>query len=390
MRLRDGLWRNVQVSFVLSTVLIASACGVPEHMELSTGLRPENVDRDVRFRTTYYFRTFDYCTDQQGMTAGRPNIDSVYRFRLTGKSHSLTTQMHFESGFLDADQIDPFGANVAFDEENRHFYFKSQQKVEQEAEREGHLKQAQRLLTLYAETEADLRRIKEPGQQLTVEDNNLLSAIKVAATSHLNRLNLDPPVATPSAPDQASIEDIKDQPVQKEPSVAGGVQPASQSGSTPQELTGSDPKPTQGANRNSGECRDLARGLQILGPQGWETFDQDKRLIFAVSSSAQPIISTLQELSGRILDANAPGAGDLLVPLLREEMRISEAEARLSTFDPAQPDQASGLIGAALTAMQNSETAQKSPAQAQAVTIPQPSPSPTIETALGSLLEDTQ
>ena len=49
-------------------------------------------------------------------------------------------------------------------------------------------------------------------------------------------------------------------------------------------------------------CQNLRRGFQILGPEGWRTFNQDERLIMAMNATGEPLIATMQELSGRVLD----------------------------------------------------------------------------------------
>ena len=102
-------------TIIVIGALLLTACGVPEHMLVEKGEYPQNVDQDVRFRTTYYFRVFDYCWSKNGEQAIIPETDTLYRYRMTGKAHSLWTQVKFESGILRAADIDPFGADVVFD-----------------------------------------------------------------------------------------------------------------------------------------------------------------------------------------------------------------------------------------------------------------------------------
>ena len=57
------------------------------------------------------------------------------------------------------------------------------------------------------------------------------------------------------------------------------------------------------------ECPTTAptrRGFQILGPEGWRTFDQDERLLLAMTTDSQPLISTLKDISSRILNTQSP------------------------------------------------------------------------------------
>ena len=86
-----------------------------------------------------------------------------------------------------------------------------------------------------------------------------------------------------------------------------------------------------GVTTPSIHCPDDApvrRGFQILGPEGWRTFDQDERLILAMSSDSKPLISTLTELSNRVLNAQArPEA--ILLPLAEERLKLSDADRTL-------------------------------------------------------------
>ena len=61
---------------------------------------------------------FDYCA---GANSGKaacaqvPRIDSLYRFRMTGKASTIGKTIKFESGTLKSYQIDPYGASVIYD-----------------------------------------------------------------------------------------------------------------------------------------------------------------------------------------------------------------------------------------------------------------------------------
>lgn len=94
-------------------LLSVTACEMAESMRIRSGLDPSNVDDDVRFRTNYYFTVLTMCFDQSGkpmQIPGFPIIDSIYRYQMTGKAHSLTTNVRFESGTVDAAVIDRLGA----------------------------------------------------------------------------------------------------------------------------------------------------------------------------------------------------------------------------------------------------------------------------------------
>ncbi len=94
------------------------------------------------------------------------------------------------------------------------------------------------------------------------------------------------------------------------------------------------------------ECGDARRGFQILGPEGWRTFNQDERLILAMSSSAKPLIGALKELSSRVLNEQ-PSRSAMLLPLVEERLRIVRAERvldRLETAEPTAPKDALGKV----------------------------------------------
>ncbi|MBI3497355.1 MAG: hypothetical protein HY058_08630 [Proteobacteria bacterium] len=140
---------------------------MPEQFEVTKGLDPWNEDKDVRFRTTYYFRVFDVCElvdRNSSIDPGQNAIfpvktnqqlqllkDSIYRFRMTGQASSLFNRVHFESGTLKAAEIDPFGATIAQDDRNGQLYFKSRDQVEEEARETAQLKRLKELRTLLGE-----------------------------------------------------------------------------------------------------------------------------------------------------------------------------------------------------------------------------------------------
>lgn len=82
------------------------------------------------------------------------------------------------------------------------------------------------------------------------------------------------------------------------------------------------------------------RGFQILGPEGWRTFDQEERLLMVMYSSAKPLTSTLQQLSNNVLNAQQVPA-EALLPLVRERLRIVETLNTVERYEAAggTPDQ---------------------------------------------------
>lgn len=120
-------------------LLYVGGCSdVPKSYRVDSGVYPEYQDDEVRFRTTYYLRVFDLCPIDidKVATAYEPRMgvltsrksgplqlvkDSLLRFRMTGQASALFSNLHFESGVLGADEIDPFGKTVDYDEAKKKF-----------------------------------------------------------------------------------------------------------------------------------------------------------------------------------------------------------------------------------------------------------------------------
>jgi hypothetical protein len=433
-----------------------SCAVVPVDKQVDTGLHPQYQDDDVRFRTTYYFRVFDYCADEP-KAAETPStnnkdetdsgniqtpfaIDSLYRFHMTGKADSLTTEVYFESGTLTAGQIDPFGATIAFDKRNKQHYFKSQGEVQREAARARQFEELGRLMERYRQLENELRPKTDETLKFNEANLKLLEEKKAALEKQKNaQANSSNDAQTNSSNDAQtdSSNDAKaDSEIEKElkridnfiavykylaanpPPDIASISPYNKkilddfyriinqqieliigkSVSTP-DLTPEEifevyknivAQKNKLATENPGEdlsayihmlailknrlkrlseaqiaqiessqpnvdyCKNLRRGFQILGPEGWRTFNQDDRLIMAMTTSGKPLISTMEELSGRVLD-NQPVEAELLLPLIEEDLRITRAERALERFSPSQSDQILTILEDAVTAF-NGET----------------------------------
>jgi hypothetical protein len=282
-------------------LLLPLGC-MPEHMEVRTDIDPRNVDEDVRFRTTYYFRVFDICAGQlsdREQEIGKENgesdftdikhgayilmTDSLYRFRMTGKGSSIFSDIHFESGTLHRSEIDPFGSAIVFDKQlGRHRYVTQRETQDQAGEKADF----EAVKTIIKDDFVQLDpQIKE---SLKMELNDLVKNFLALHTPSKNQQNTGP-----------------NQPTQLCPS-----------GATAQ------------------------RGFQILGPEGWRTFNQDERLIMAMATSGKPVISTMKELSARALnERDAHGEGAALPLLLQEQLRILRATLKLEEMRKALGEQ---------------------------------------------------
>lgn len=126
---------------VVSLAALATACATPVEHQVRLGADPRYSDTDVAFRTVYYFRVFDYCANQERAKEqgdkfkGVPYLDSLYRFRMTGKADTLTNAIKFESGTLRSWELDPLGSKVVYDENIDEFRYRSKEELTQKAQR---------------------------------------------------------------------------------------------------------------------------------------------------------------------------------------------------------------------------------------------------------------
>lgn len=344
--LRHAVWWLIPA--VLS-VLLLGACTVPEHMQVRAGIDPRNQDDQVRFRTTYYFRVFDVCHNKHnGKMHGMPQLDSLYRFRMTGKAHPFSNQVHFESGTLHKNEIDPFGSNVVFDENLRRYRFVSREETDITAQRNDRYDEIERRLKLlekiidkhdgFQTPEKAVKQImaelvnsdqisEEKKQQLLDQLTGIVEESRAQAGDHHHD--------TFSPIMEALINSIRKQIV--------NLDPLAVDSSANDEVKG---HVNSSISKNIGSCPDgteLERGFQILGPEGVSTFKQDQRLVMAMTSRGKPLISTLKELSGRMLKAYGP-ASEIQLSLAQENIAILRAKRVVDKFEDDQSMTSEQLI----------------------------------------------
>lgn len=284
------------------------ACSVSEHMQVRDGITPENVDKQVRFRTTYYFRVFDSCLNRDDPDQVKiPLADTLYRFRMTGKANAATQKIRFESGTLKAQEIDPFGATIEWDEDNNRAYFVSTEMANNR--------------TQYLETKNAIDDLIELREQLVESKSNekFSSEINTLIKNLINKklvTNLPPSNTVTTTTTSNTVTTI--------PSTDSDTEATSTTTSTSTSILNDDDKCPTGFIHN--------KGFQIMGPEGFRTFDQDERLILAMSASGKPLLGAMKELAGRYLKGQpAPNEAERLLPLTREELRISQANRDLDT-----------------------------------------------------------
>lgn len=480
----------------LAIVALQVGCSVPVHQRVSDGIQPEHVDTNVRFRTTYYFRVFDFCPptkphyakDSTGIRGGASQnrapadpvlspgdskllilTDSLYRFRMTGKANALTNRIHFESGTLRASEIDPFGANIEFDQENNRFFHVSARETKRRAIESMELK---RVRDAKRDIEPELRElIKERGKledatgiaggarkdsldkliqkktatlealvdrehvlllaqsplevvpkpsvpdavfAVTRLDQSAQAMAKLLDESSEARKELNQPLALGELPESGSAtafgrevrialenllraaEDKTEQMKQAQQeleekrdtekkrvtdanekleedegfkqarnaaakgrallakargltaelariSVSNAALSARAPAASPGRASGSD-APEQII---CGDGNPARRGFQIMGPEGWRTFDQDERLVMAMSSSAKPLIGVIKELASRI-NAQQLSESERRLPFAIEHLRTLETEKKIKDARAEEPEDAEDLLQAAI------------------------------------------
>ena len=420
-------WR---ARFLIVTAFAAlAACSTPPTNQVRTGSDPFNEDESVAFRTTYYFRVFDYCVVKR-VADGRqvlvPRIDSLYRFRMTGKGSTLLQNVKFESGTLRAHEIDPFGARIVRDPNTGQLRFQSQQESDELINREAALAEFDRLLERYemlwkkstktpnsipqstldllkdamekalqdfsgisapdaarppVYAPVDVKSTTDESTEQTVITFNLemfspyRAIYPVSVTfnkegkviaydiqdgktlfdgqAKLPQLGLfpEPSTTADAANAQSFVIRFKDDyeaatsirvgsnPVPNAETSASGAAATVSLGTTKMLVSGFYAGTGDGAAAHPKaldrpteiQCPEGApnrRGFQILGPEGWRTFNQDERLIMAMTTDAQPLISTLSDISARILNASS-SVEAVLLPISEARRKLAEAERTL-------------------------------------------------------------
>jgi len=302
--------------------LLPSPIGdVPNDLRVDRGLNPDGQDEYVRFRTTYYFRVMDSCRVQDGR-AGNPYkthlgvfqvrnsgkfkvvSDSLYRFKMTGKANALFSTIHFESGVLRAEQIDPFGSTVKYDGDAGGYRIESANVIRKRAEREEVYKEIDRLLKLKNETLENETDLQGKVKDLLKDQIALLG-------------DREPPM----------------RPLTKTPTPSQGA-----------EGGGDEERPEVLDERNAlcPDGRPVRSSYFLYGPEGVKELDPEDRLLMAMSTDSKPLTSMLQQLSNRHL---AQGGNASLQQTVGEEQgRIAGSfrkvvEARTDMAEDATSEQ---------------------------------------------------
>ena len=324
--------------FIVGISIFLAACSVPKSMQVRTGGSPAYQDDDVRFQTTYYFRVIPKCSDTV-------DVDSLYRFRMTGKSAEFN-QIHFESGILDKNIIDPFGAVVSYDAESTQFHVSSHEDMldagRQKASWDQRAREQQFLLDQHVKKQRFLLEERDYKRKIlfgeindylklngiTTIDKITDGEIKKIFTANIEAVigltknliqNVD---GVSQSIDTEELNKI----TQNIKTLSNGITKLDQNIS---ELT---KKIKDAPTIKQASCENDQHGFQVWGPQGMITFDQNKRLLLAMSSSAKPLISTLNELAARMRPRPTNNM-EALLHVTEERLTLSRTERELSRLE---------------------------------------------------------
>ena len=309
---------GLQLAGCSSGPILPSPIGdVPNNLRIDRGQNPDGQDEFVRFRTTYYFRVMDSCRVQDGRepdsykqkgwsqvrVKGKLKVmnDSLYRFKMTGKASALFNTVHFESGVLRAEQIDPFGSTVKYDHNAGGYRTEPANVIRKRAQWEEKYQKIGKLLELKnGPLKNESQKARDAIEQL------LITQIQQLANGITPPVTIDP---------------------------RGGT-------SSPTE----DKATSENQNVLCPNGRPFARSYYLYGPEGVRELDPDERLLMAMSSDSKPLTSMLQQLSNRQQSQGTQGS--LIQAVGGEHSRLSSsftemAETRtllaMETLDNQRP-----------------------------------------------------
>lgn len=317
-------------SLYLSIVILAvQGCAfgdLPSSLRIDTGDEPAYRDDDVRFRTTYYFRVVDSCQLNSGAEeknydtsrspfrvkeTGKLKIvnDTLYRFRMSGKGSALFNQIHFESGVLRAEQIDPFGTAIVLDEVNNVFTVKSASSFRDQDKRKAIQREIDQLRELYR----DLAKGKVTEPELFDDGSQ---SLRDAIKAKIQLLATATDISSPATSDAGNQDLKKGQKTILCP-----------------------------------EGRPAKQSYLLYGPEGVRELDPDERLLMAMSSSSKPLIGMLQQLSGKQLresqrlPSNTQEIANERAWIFALKKKLTRAETALEpSIDLEELPSSSGLI----------------------------------------------
>ncbi len=325
---------------------------MPSQMKVDKGSRPQNIDKSVRFRTTYYFRVFGKCAGDDGAMRDMPEFGGLYRFRMTGKASSLTTHVKFESGTLPAESIDPFGVSLRYDEKSDSLAFS-------DGQLERRMKAANELLEMLKQIEAIRNALPA---DIETESPGTKAALGAALATFTTRLGIliDLPSQQSENIELARLRKMHSEllsMVKSAEVVVGSKKMGELVDTLTQDLKTASKKFSEMLVKYSEgrACAGNDRGFLILGPEGWKQFNPNERLVMAMYSSGRPIISTMNELSARALRKEGEPA-EVALAYAEEDAKIQQGLAGLRQYTEQDPKSGIDALKAALSRLSDGKT----------------------------------
>lgn len=353
------------------TVMAISGCAslgdVPAALRVDSGLDPQHIDDQVRFRTTYYFRVLSGCQidttpkDERSADSSpfmkrvrgefKPLSDSLYRFRMTGQAAALYSKVHFESGVLKKSQIDPFGSAIRYNEQTNSFLPVSADDLQADVKRQIARGEIHDLRALYQEIRDD-KYLESTARETLLAKVVLIIEDRLEQLKPLRAVSVPPravvidkPKESAEASDKPSVQpDLKTgeqatelQTKLNEANEALANQKTKEK-ATLQDLSKTiegrleelDAAKSRGEAKKNASCsgRPTETKYYLLGPEGAKELDPNDRLLLALSLESKPLIGALQQLSARKFQAAGPDL-KTMERLLEERGRIFDAQKTL-------------------------------------------------------------
>ncbi len=232
---------------------------------------------------------------------------------MTGKAGTLANKIHFESGTLKAFELDPLGTSLRYDDQSGGYVWGKASKPDPEnpvnpvdsARANSALGTA-----LYA-----LERLNEIDPDK--EEGTLRAGIQQIVEDEMNRARHGGAEDLDVFHDLIGLIEKNDIALEEEDKEKLKTKVFEHYDRQLRALTA-----TPSIVCDNGTP--AKRGFQILGPEGWRTFDQEERLVMAMSSSASPLTGVLKELAQRVKASRESETGLSLV-LLKEHYRLLHA-----------------------------------------------------------------
>jgi len=352
-------------------VMAISGCAswgdVPAALRVDSGLEPQHIDDQVRFRTTYYFRVLSGCridtTSEDERSADsspfmkrvrgefKPLSDSLYRFRMTGQAAALYSKVHFESGVLKKSQIDPFGSAIRYNEQTNSFLSVSADDLQADAKRQIARGEIHDLRALYQE-------IRDDKYLESTARETLLAKVVLIIEDRLEQLK---PLRAVSVPPRAVVIDKPKESAEAsdKPSVQPDLKTGEQATELQTKLNEANDALANQKTKEKATLQDLSKTIEgrleeldaaksrseakknascsgrpsetkyyLLGPEGAKELDPNDRLLLALSLESKPLIGALQQLSARKFQAAGPDL-KTMERLLEERGRIFDGQRTL-------------------------------------------------------------